>query len=74
MPASFIPAPVELLRFLPETILTVVATLVMILEAVAKERSKPESFCSSPRALGVIAKPYIGVGNDSDLRCTLSSA
>ena len=33
-----------------------------------------EIFCSSPRALGVIARPYIGVGKVSGLRCTLSSA
>ena len=38
MPANFVPAPEELLRFLPETILIVVATLLMVLAAIRAER------------------------------------
>ncbi|MEK7409679.1 MAG: NADH-quinone oxidoreductase subunit N [Acidobacteriota bacterium] len=42
MPASFVPSGAELVRFLPEIILTVVATLVMVLEALTGGRAGRE--------------------------------
>ena len=41
MPANLIPSAAELLRFLPEIILTVVATVVMVLEPLTGRRAKP---------------------------------
>jgi NADH-quinone oxidoreductase subunit N len=38
MPANLVPAPEELLRFLPETILIVLGTLMMVLTAIQAER------------------------------------
>ena len=40
MSTNFIPSTVELLRFLPEIILTLVATLLMVLEPLTRRRSK----------------------------------
>ena len=40
MPANFVPTASDYLRFLPETILTVAATAVMLLEAGRKEQSR----------------------------------
>ena len=40
MSASFVPTPVELFRFLPETILTVTGTVLMVLEAVTSPARK----------------------------------
>ena len=41
MPASFMPPAAEMVRILPELILAIVATLIMVLEAVFKEEAKP---------------------------------
>ena len=41
MPGSYWPAPAELFRILPEIILTAVATLVMVLEAIVGDRTRP---------------------------------
>jgi len=38
VPADFFPKSVELLRFLPETVLTVVGTLLMVLESIGGQR------------------------------------
>jgi NADH-quinone oxidoreductase subunit N len=40
LPGNYAPSAVELLRFLPEIVLTVVATLIMVLTAVVKGRSQ----------------------------------
>ncbi|MBI1899122.1 MAG: NADH-quinone oxidoreductase subunit N, partial [Acidobacteria bacterium] len=41
MPASFVPSGAELLRFLPEMILALVATFIMVLDAIMGEGHKP---------------------------------
>jgi len=48
VPADFLPSSAEYLRFLPEIVLTVAATLVMVLEPLTGQRSK--------RALGYVAQ------------------
>ncbi len=40
MPVNFYPAPVEIIRVLPELILTIAGTLIMVLEALTGERPK----------------------------------
>ena len=38
MPTSYMPSAVEVLRFLPELILTAVATIVMVMSAITRQR------------------------------------
>ena len=38
MPADFVPRTIDLIRFLPEIILTVMGTLLMVLDAIAGRR------------------------------------
>ncbi len=41
MPANWVPSSAEYLRFLPEIILTVVATLIMVMDAINERRGSP---------------------------------
>ncbi len=64
MPASFLPAPADLFRFLPEIILTIAGTLIMVVEAATGNsrltvRISPGRRCLplSVAALSPIANP-----------------
>ena len=41
MPANFAPSAIDYLRFLPEIILTLAGTLLMVMDAIAERRGSP---------------------------------
>jgi NADH-quinone oxidoreductase subunit N len=64
MPANFVPAASDYLRFLPEIVLTAAGTLVMLLEAGRKEQSRWLFPALSLAALGAAIAAAFAAGGD----------
>ena len=66
MAANFVPTGLEYIRIMPELILTIVATLIMVLEAMLPERSKGVfatiSVAALAAALGASLLAYSNAG------------